>query len=91
MITTTTCEFYNPVKADGTPANEAGDTFNFKNVNCSTTQPDILTFQATSTQYTLTGGDILIATMLMVGFLVFGFFAFLNFIFKGRVEATLRK
>lgn len=91
MIATTTCNFYNPVKADGNPANKAGDIFNFKNADCTTTQPDVLTIQATSSQYTLTGGDILIATMLMVGFLVFGFFAFLNFIFKGRVEATLRK
>jgi hypothetical protein len=91
MITTTTCEFYNPVKADGNPATKGGDIFNFKNVNCTTTQPDILTFQATSTQYTLTGGDILIATMLMIGFLVLGFFGFINLIFKGRVEATLRK
>jgi hypothetical protein len=91
MITTTTCEFYNPVKADGNPANRAEDNFNFKNVNCTTTQPDVLITQATSTQYTLTGGDILIATMLMIGFLVLGFFGFINLIFKGRVEATLRK
>jgi len=91
MITTTTCEFYNPVKADGNPANEAGDIFNFKNVNCSTTQPDIFIMEATSSQYTITGGDILIATMLMIGFLVLGFFGFINLIFKGRVEATLRK